>query len=133
MQAAEDEEATAVAVRDGRIAAVGDLDDLDALMERYPHEIDRTFEDKIIVPGFVAAHEHPILAANTVTRNPFTALYSTPNPFGPDVAGVASRDEALARIQGVVDDSPESKETVFSWGYDVIAMGGHLTKDDDCE
>ena len=37
--------ATAVAVRGDRIAAVGDLADLEAWTENFPHTIDRTFED----------------------------------------------------------------------------------------
>lgn len=123
-------EATAVAVRGGRIAAVGTLADLESLTKRFPHKIDTTFEDKIVVPGFIASHEHPILGANTITRNPLTAFYPTPNPFGTDIAGVKNKDEALARIKKVVESDPKSKETIFSWGYDVIAMGGHLTKDD---
>lgn len=123
-------EATAVAVRGGRIAAVGDLADLASWTNRFPHEIDRTFEDKILVPGFVAAHEHPILAANTITRNPLVAFYPTPNPFGTDISGVKNKEEALERLKQVVESDPNSKETVFSWGYDVIAMGGHLTKED---
>ena len=123
-------EATAVAVKDGRIAAVGDLDDLQALIDRFPHVIDRTFEDKILVPGLIASHEHPILAANTITNRPLVAFYSTPNPFGTDIAGVASKEEALERLKETVARDPESTETIFTWGYDSIAMGGHLSKSD---
>lgn len=123
-------EATAVAVLAGRIAAVGNLADLESWTRKYPHKIDRTFEDKVLIPGFIAAHEHPIVAASTITRKPLTAFYPTPNPFGPDITGVKGKAEALSRLRDFVDDQPDSTETVFSWGYDVIAMGGHLNKDD---
>lgn len=123
-------EATAVAVRDGRIAAVGELEDLREFTDRFPHTIDRTFEDKIIVPGFIATHEHPIIAANTITNRPLVAFYPTPNPFGTDIAGISSKEEALDRLREAVANEPDSKETIFTWGYDVIAMGGHLSRDD---
>ncbi len=123
-------EATAVAVLGGRIAAVGEPADLQALLDRFPHEIDRTFEDKILVPGMIASHEHPILAASTITNRPLVAFYPTPNPFGTNIAGVATKEEALQRLRDAVARNPESTETLFTWGYDVIAMDGHLTGDD---
>ncbi len=123
-------EATAVAVKDGMVAAVGDLDDLEDWTSRFPHEIDRTFEAKILVPGFIAAHEHPIVAASTITNRPLLAYYSTPNPIGTDIAGVSNKEDALERLRQTVARDPESAETIFTWGYDVIAMGGHLSRAD---
>ncbi len=123
-------EATAVAVQDGRIAAVGDLEDLQLLLSRVPHQIDRTFEDKILVPGLIATHEHPILAANTITNRPLVAYYPTPNPFGTDIGGVATKEEAMQRLRDAVELDPGSTETIFTWGYASIAMGGHLSKVD---
>ena len=123
-------EATAVAVQGGRIAAVGDLEDLQLLLNRFPHQIDRTFEDKILIPGLIASHEHPILAANTITNRPLVAYYPTPSPFGTDIAGVGTKEEAMQRLHQAVALDPESTETIFTWGYDSIAMGGHLDKTD---
>lgn len=123
-------EATAVAIQGGRIAAVGDLSDLKAWTDAFPHKIDETFQNKYLVPGFIASHEHPLLASNTITRRPLTAFYSTPNPFGTDISGVSSKEEALARLRKAIDKEPNSTETLFSWGYDVIAMGGHLSRND---
>ncbi len=123
-------EATAVAVRGGKIAAVGDLADLEAWTVNFPHTIDRTFEDKILVPGLIASHEHPLVAANTITRRPLVAYYPTPNPFGMDISGVRDKEEAFRRLRDIVEKDPGSTETVFTWGYDVIAMGGHLTREE---
>jgi len=121
---------TAVAVRDGRIAAVGSLEDMVLWTDKFPSRIDTTFKNKILLPGFVAAHEHPLVAANTILRRPLTAYYATPNPFGDEIAGVKSKEEALARIREFVRLNPADDSTVFSWGYDVIAMGGHLSRRD---
>ncbi len=43
---------TAIAVRDGMILEVGTIDTLAPWLTRYPHEIDRQFEDKIIMPAY---------------------------------------------------------------------------------
>ena len=47
--------ATHVAVRDGRILAVGDLDRMAAWGD---FTVDTTFADKVLVPGFVEGHCH---------------------------------------------------------------------------
>jgi predicted amidohydrolase YtcJ len=122
--------ATAVAVRDGRILAVGTQEKMKPWLERFPHKIDKSFDNKILVPGFIAVHEHPLLAAMTITRRPLLAYYPTPNPYGPDIKGVSNAEEALSRLKAFVDRDPSSTDTVFAWGYDSIAMGGHLSKAD---
>ena len=61
-------EATSMAVQDGWIAAADDLDDLQLLLNRFPHQTDHTFEERILVPGLIASHEHPILAAKPGCR-----------------------------------------------------------------
>ena len=54
-------EATAVAVRDGKILSVGSLDDLQPWLKSAPYKIDRTFEGKILMPGFIEPHGHPLI------------------------------------------------------------------------
>ena len=70
------------------------------------------------------------MAANTITRRPLVAFYPTPNPLGTDISGVSNKEEAFARLREAVEKDPDSTETLFTWGYDVIAMGGHLTRED---
>jgi imidazolonepropionase-like amidohydrolase len=53
--------ATAVAVRDGRILSVGSLDDMQPWLKSAPASIDRTFADKILFPGFIEPHGHPLI------------------------------------------------------------------------
>lgn len=60
---AENPHATAVAVRGDRFVAVGSMDDLKPWMDAYPHEIDDTFRDKVLMPGLIDPHMHPPLAA----------------------------------------------------------------------
>ncbi len=55
--------ATAVAVKDGRILAVGELGDVIFWLKNSPftpYEVDTTFKDKVLIPGLVDAHTHLI-------------------------------------------------------------------------
>ena len=56
-------EASAVAVADGRIVAVGSLKSLSSWSDQKEVRIDRRFENKVIMPGFIDPHVHPSLPA----------------------------------------------------------------------
>ena len=46
--------ANAVAVAEGKVVSVGDLESMKPWLDRYPHEIDDTFADKVFCPGSVS-------------------------------------------------------------------------------
>jgi predicted amidohydrolase YtcJ len=120
--------ATAVAVRGGRILSVGSLDDLKPWLKAAPYKIDRTFADKILLPGFVDAHGHPLLGGTSITR-PLLTYLPTPSPYGPEFPGVKTQAEAAAKLTEYVKQAKSPDQTILVWGYDVIAMGGkHLDK-----
>jgi len=60
--------ADAVAVRDGRIVEVGTLETLRPWLENHEHEIDDTFSDHVIMPGFIDPHLHPSMSTSIHTR-----------------------------------------------------------------
>jgi predicted amidohydrolase YtcJ len=120
--------ATAVAVRNGKILSVGSLDDLTPWLARSEHTIDRTFVDKILLPGFVEAHGHPIVGGTALSR-PLLTYLPVPRTYGPPFSGVKTRAEALAKLREYVERAKSSDDPVLAWGYDVIAMGGqHLDR-----
>ncbi|MCX5736960.1 MAG: amidohydrolase family protein, partial [Proteobacteria bacterium] len=122
--------ATAVAVRGGRILSVGSLEDLKPWLDSAPHTIDRSFADKILFPGFIEPHGHPLLGGTSLTR-PLLTYLPTPSPYGPPFPGVKTKEEAMTKLREYVAQAKSSDETVLTWGYDIIAMGGkHLDKDD---
>ena len=51
--------ATAAAVRGDRIVSVGSLQSLAPWLEKYPHEIDRTFADDVLLPGLTSPLRFP--------------------------------------------------------------------------
>jgi predicted amidohydrolase YtcJ len=122
-------EATAVAVRDGKIISVGTLEDLKPWLDKFPHVIDKTFKDKILTPGFIEPHGHPIVGGMSLTR-PLLTYLPTPNPYGPDFPGVKTHDEAMTKLRDYVAQAESPDQPLLVWGYDVVAMGGHLDKTD---
>lgn len=120
--------ATAVAVENGRILSLGSLADLKPWLDRTPHTIDKTFADKILFPGFIEPHGHPVLGGTSLTR-PLLTYLPTPNPYGPAFPGVKTKAQAFAKLKEYVAQAKSEDEALLAWGYDVVAMGGeHLTK-----
>lgn len=120
--------ATAVAVRDGRILSVGSLDDMQPWLKSAPSSIDRTFADKILFPGFIEPHGHPLIGGLSLSRPLLTYLPSA-NAYGPAFPGVKTKAAALALLSKYVKEAKSPDETIVAWGYDIVAMGGqHLDK-----
>ena len=58
--------AQAVAIRDGRFLAVGSLEEVLATVGS-DHEVSNVFADRVLVPGLIDQHLHPMLGATTLT------------------------------------------------------------------
>ena len=56
----------AVAVSGKRIIAVGTLDEVKKALGDRPYKVDETLKSKIVMPGFIDQHLHPILGALTL-------------------------------------------------------------------
>ncbi|MEK9624948.1 MAG: amidohydrolase, partial [Halieaceae bacterium] len=64
--------ATAVAVEDGLIVAVGSEESLQPLIAARSGRVDRQFAGDVLLPGFIDPHVHPSLPA-VLTQFPFLA------------------------------------------------------------
>ena len=115
-------EATAVAVRDGGIIDVGTLADLNLSLGTTPFTINETCKDKVLMPGFIEAHGHPLIGATTLTRPLLTSL-PTAQAYGPDFPGLKTHAEVIAKLKEYVAAERDPKRTVLVWGYDEVAMG----------
>ena len=58
--------ATAVAVEGDKIVAAGSLDEVKAALGERPYRVDETFADKVVLPGLIDQHLHPVLGALTL-------------------------------------------------------------------
>jgi predicted amidohydrolase YtcJ len=121
--------ATCIAVQDGRILSVGrTLDDLKPWMQAASAgtvTVDETFKDKVLVPGFIEAHGHPLVGAIALAQ-PCLSNIPVPSPYGPAFPGVKDLDAVRVAIRSHLDATAAGAEPALFWGYDVIAMGQHL-------
>ncbi|HUY45743.1 MAG TPA: amidohydrolase [Streptosporangiaceae bacterium] len=85
--------ATAVAVRGGRILAVGTDSEIAALASQQAESVD--LRGRPLLPGFQDAHVHPAFAGLTMLRC--------------DLADAADTADALARIKAYADAHPEQE------------------------
>ena len=103
----------AIAVRHGRFAAVGSLQSvIDAVGP--DHVVSNEFADRIIVPGLIDQHLHPMLGATTLTTE----------IIAPEDWNLPRRPQRAASTPQEYDDriraahqSLSSGEWLFSWGW----------------
>jgi len=114
-------EAEAVAVLGTRVAGVGTLDDLAPWLDAHPHTIDRRFEDKVLLPGFIDPHLHPLLPA-VLTQMPFAAPDDWHLPRA-DHPGVVGHDAFLDRVRAELAAHDDSTGPFFVWGYHPLFHG----------
>ena len=119
--------AEAVAVVNGKILAVGTLEELQKLIGDQPTWIDKTFNDKVIVPGFIAQHDHPVLAALTMASEVLSIEdWSLPGGIKP---GVKDKNDFMTRLSVAEKLMKDSDEPLVTWGYHP-SFYGPLTKAD---
>jgi predicted amidohydrolase YtcJ len=114
--------ATAVAVTDGRILSVGSLEDMKPWTSKYPTQINRDFANKVMYPGFIEPHAHPLLGG-ILFNKPLLTPSPMPNPWGPAFPGVANLQSAMTQLKKYSDDIKDPNKTLLAWGFDVVAMG----------
>ncbi|PRY19761.1 hypothetical protein CLV78_1184 [Aliiruegeria haliotis] len=119
--------ATAVAVVNERILGVGTAEDLVRALGDQPHTIDTTFADHVIVPGFIAQHDHPVLAGLTMSSE-ILAIEDWTLPGG-TVPAVKDKADFLTRLKAASDAMEDPAEPLLSWGYHSYFYG-ELTRDE---
>ncbi|MFG0381014.1 amidohydrolase [Pseudomonas sp. zbq_18] len=113
--------ATAIAVVGGRILATGTLEELQAAAGQQPYHVDTTFADKVLVPGFVAQHDHPLLTALTMTSE-IIAIEDWVLPQGTYPAAKDARDYR-ARLTAASKRLQSPEAPLVSWGYHHLFHG----------
>ncbi|MEB3192809.1 MAG: amidohydrolase [Snowella sp.] len=114
---ADQKEATAVAVESDRILAVGSLNSIKTQLGSRPYTLDRTFADKVIMPGFVEHHVHPMLgvltmAVEIISIEDWTVPGKNSKAVPDEKTYIARLQEALSKMSGT-----DPNETLFTWGY----------------
>ena len=107
--------ATAVAVEGDRIVATGSLDEVKAALGARPYRIDQTFADKIVLPGLIDQHLHPILGALTLAVE-VIAPENWVLP-GKSYKVAMTPEDYRTRLKAAVDSVKDSNDWFFTWGY----------------
>ena len=108
-------EATHVAVKDGRILAVGGQEITEQFRE-YPIE---DFGHKILFPGFVEGHAH--LMAGAMWEYTYCGYHDRIDPEGEHWPGLQTKYNVVYALQKAADRVP-SNAPIVGWGYDPIFM-----------
>ncbi|MEB3342414.1 hypothetical protein [Okeania sp.] len=111
----------AVAVEGDTILAVGTLEQVQRTLKELNKEysIDDTFENKVILPGFVEHHLHPLLGAMTMA----VEIISIEDWTLPGKESKAAHNEEdyqnrlVQALQNMDENNPQRDETLFTWGY----------------
>jgi hypothetical protein len=113
--------ATAVAVRDGEILGVGSLQDLGPWLKSKKHTIDEQFKDKVLMPGFIDPHMHPMLAAIQ-----FGTTWITPEPWdvmGAKIPATIGHEAYLSALKAAFAAAPKAEPMFITWGYNQMFHG----------
>ncbi|WP_285411220.1 amidohydrolase [Variovorax sp. efr-133-TYG-130] len=115
--------ATHVAVRDGRVLAVGSLADMQAWGA---FALDERFAAKVLMPGLVEGHCH--LKEGSMWDWTYLGWFDRRDPEGKVWSGLRSMDEVVSRLAEVAakmtaDGVPDT-EPLVAWGFDPIYFGG---------
>ena len=107
--------AQAVAVVDGRILGTGTTQDMVKLAGGDLSAVDRRFADKVILPGLIEQHIHPVLSALTLT----TEVISIEDWVLPDktITAVRNHKDYIKRLTEAEARLKDPKEPLVSWGY----------------
>ena len=119
--------AEAVAVVGDRILAVGTLEELKAAAGDQPYKVDDRFARQVIVPGFIAQHDHPFLAALTM-ESEIISIEDWVLPSG-TVKAAKDHDEYHARLIAAEKALPDPAEPLLTWGFHHY-FHGKLTRTD---
>jgi predicted amidohydrolase YtcJ len=106
--------AEAVAVKDGKFVAVGTRAEVGAAVGKNAR-LDKTFNDKVVIAGFVEQHVHPVLAALTMN----TKVISIEDWDAIDGFSPAVRDEKgyNERLKKALAGHKDKAKPFITWGY----------------
>jgi predicted amidohydrolase YtcJ len=111
-------QATHVAVRDGRVLAVGDLERAAAWGD---YTLDTRFAHQVLMPGLVEGHAH--LTAGGLAQYSFVGFHPRPAPAGMSWPGCKNFDEVVAQLQAAEAALSDPDAPLLAWGFDPIFFG----------
>jgi len=119
-------DATAVAVSGKRIVAVGSIADVKAALRSTKYVVDETFAGKVVLPGFIDQHLHPILGALTLSTEVIaTEDWAMPERTFKAAATPAAYQGLLKAAEAAMKDR---NEWLFSWAITSCGTGSWIAR-----
>ncbi|MDA0362294.1 MAG: amidohydrolase [Proteobacteria bacterium] len=109
--------ASYVAVKDGKVLGTGSLEELQKWGE---FRLDTTFEDKIIMPGFVEGHAHTM--EGTLWRYVYCGFFDRMDPDGNTWSGAKTIDRVVQRLKEAESKLTDPDAPLSGWQLDPIYM-----------
>ncbi len=110
--------ATHVAVREGRILGAGSLDELKGWGA---YELDTSFKDMVLMPGFVEGHSH--VSEGVFWRFVYCGFFDRMDPDGKLWSGAKNVDEVVARLSEANAKITDPAAPLTGWSLDPIYYG----------
>ncbi len=114
-------EATHVAVREGRILAVGGAD---CAAPWGGGRLDETFADAVLTPGFVEGHAH--MMAGAMWKFPYVGFHDRYDAEGKLWEGLTEIGQVIARLREadarMTAEGADPKTPLYAWGFDPIFL-----------
>lgn len=106
--------AEAIAIRDGRVLAVGSLEDCRSWGI---DNVDTRFAEKVLTPGFVEAHGH--VMTGMYSSLAYVGKFPRLMPDGSRLDGISSTDELVERLKSI-DATLPAGDSLLCSGFDPI-------------
>src|ERR1035438_7348693 len=108
-------EATAVVVSGKQIVLAGSLEEIKQFLGDKPYLVDDTFASKVIMPGFIDQHLHPLLGALTLATLPVFHPASVAPASGSGLEPVGHSGELRSSCAGVVPMMDRTSRVRWGW------------------
>ena len=109
--------ASHVAVRDGRVLAVGGAEVLDLWGKA---DLDERFADKVLMPGFVEGHAHVL--AGGMWRYVYIGDQDRVAPDGTRWPGAPDIETVITRLREAEAELGDASKPLIAWGFDPIFL-----------
>ena len=122
-------EVEAVAVLDGKILSAGNLKSMKPWLDQFEHEVDETFKDKVIAPGFIDPHVHNLISGIQIMQN-YVGYFDLDNKDGGIAKGFRTREAAIARLVEIEKALEDPDGMLLASGFEPAYLGGDLHRDE---
>ena len=100
----------------GKILGVGTLDEVRGWVTNQEVDIDRRFQNAVIVPGFIEAHMHPQITG-VLWDGVYVGRFDRVAPDGTPVKGSETKQAVLDRLRDAAAKAPADGRWLIAWGY----------------